>query len=165
MLVVVFQVVVFLVLLFFVVVVVVVVVVDVAAMGKVLVVAVVVGLVSVSYKWLRRQRDGSQTPLSSSREPRARAAVANSNSRSSSNSVHSWVRVRAQRKNAEAREPVKVFYCDVCSCPPEYCSFQDLWPKCKPWLLANCDFVDSLYPNLRTGKEGRLLACLRRRER
>eukprot|EP00958_Prasinococcus_capsulatus_P016334 scaffold1803_cov320-Prasinococcus_capsulatus_cf.AAC.4 len=51
----------------------------------------------------------------------------------------------------EPKAPLKVFYCDPCSCPPEYCQYQDCFNKCKPWLLANCPFVDEIYPDLRNG--------------
>jgi len=53
----------------------------------------------------------------------------------------------------EPKAPLKVFYCDPCSCPPEYCQYQDCFNKCKPWLLANCPFVDEIYPDLRNGED------------
>jgi len=42
-----------------------------------------------------------------------------------------------RKRKKEPTSPVKVFYCEVCSLPAEYCEFGSSLTKCKSWLEEN----------------------------
>jgi len=48
-----------------------------------------------------------------------------------------------------ATPPVQMFYCGVCTYPPEYCEFGDSLSKCKEWLQAQRpDLYDKYYSDV-----------------
>ncbi|KAF8272155.1 translation initiation factor SUI1 [Lactarius quietus] len=48
-----------------------------------------------------------------------------------------------------ATPPVQMFYCGVCTYPPEYCEFGDSLSKCKEWLQAqHPDLYEKYYSDV-----------------
>ncbi|KAI0000038.1 hypothetical protein BJV77DRAFT_975994 [Russula vinacea] len=49
----------------------------------------------------------------------------------------------------QATPPVQMFYCGVCTFPPEYCEFGDSLSKCKEWLQAqHPDLYEKYYSDV-----------------
>lgn len=45
--------------------------------------------------------------------------------------------IKVDRSNPDAKYPLKVLYCGVCSLPVEYCEYMPEPAKCKQWLEKN----------------------------
>ncbi|XP_060751513.1 density-regulated protein [Tachysurus vachellii] len=66
---------------------------------------------------------------------------------------------KADRADGDAKYPLKVLYCGVCSLPTEYCEYMPEPAKCRQWLEKN--FPDMFarmtmgnVPKSETGREG-----------